>query len=90
MYAAFVQDNVTASIKNVNSIKEDFLTTSKGIDYFYWITEYTQQEVKVRQIYYIFENGDWKLTIIYTRQAGEAPTQDQVIDSAIDTIQFGS
>lgn len=89
MYAAFVQDSITASIENVNSIREDFLTTTQGIDYFYWIIEYTQQGVKVRQIYYIFENGDWKLTIIYTRQAGEAPTQDEVIDAAIDTIRFG-
>jgi hypothetical protein len=88
-YSATVQDSVTGSIPNVNSIKEEFLETSSGIQFFYWIIEDTQQGVKVRQIFYIFENGDWKLNIIYTRQPGEAPEQDALIDASIDTIQFG-
>jgi hypothetical protein len=88
-YTAQVQDGITSSISNVNSITEEFLETSSGIQYFYWVIEDTQQGVKIRQIFYIFENGDWKLNIIYTRQPGEAPEQDALIDASIDTIQFG-
>ena len=88
-YAATVQDSVTSSISNVNSINEEFLETSSGIEYFHWVIEDTQQGVRIRQIFYIFENGDWKLNIIYTRQPGEAPEQDALIDASIDTIQFG-
>ncbi len=88
MYAAFVQDNITASIEDVKSIQEEFLSTSQGIDYFHWTIELSQQGTRMRQAYYIVENGDWKLTIIYTRQAGEAPDQDAVVDAMIDTLQF--
>ncbi len=88
-YTAQVQDSVTSSIAGVNSIQEEFLETSSGIQYFYWVIEDTQQGVKIRQIFYIFENGDSKLNIIYTRQPGEAPEQDALIDASIDTIQFG-
>lgn len=88
MYAAFVQDNIEATLQDVSSISEEFLITSAGIDFFKWITESTQQGMRLRQIFYIFENGDWKLTIVYTRQAGEALEQDALIDDLIDTIKF--
>jgi hypothetical protein len=45
--------------------------------------------MRLRQIFYMFENGDWKLTIIYTRQSGEAPEQDILVEESINTIQFG-
>ena len=89
MYAAIVQDNIQQSIQDVTSIKEEFLTTPSGTEYFHWIIEDTQQGMRLRQILYVFENGDWKLTIIFTRQVGEAPDQDAVIDDAINTLQFG-
>ena len=89
-YSAVVQDNITASLENVTTLSEDFLTTSSGIDFFRWVTENTQQGTRMRQVFYMFENGDWKLTIIYTRQSGEAPEQDTLIEAIIDTIQMGS
>jgi hypothetical protein len=85
-YAAVVQDNVTSTLEEFSSLSEDFLTTSSGIDYFRWVTENSQQATRVRQVFYMFENGDWKLTIIYTRQSGEAPEQDAIIDGIMDTI----
>jgi hypothetical protein len=69
-YTAILQDKVTASIESLISISEEFLTTSAGIDYFRWVTERTEQDTRLRQVYYSFEKGDFKLTIIYTRQSG--------------------
>lgn len=88
MYAAFVQDSITATLKGVNSIEEEFLTTSSGIDYFRWVAENNHQGIVMRQLYYIFANGDWKLTIIYTRQEGNAPEQDKLVDGLVDTFRF--
>jgi hypothetical protein len=89
VYAAAVQDNIKASMSDLTSLTEEFLTTSSGIDYFRWVIERTQNNIEVRQVIYVVANGDWKLSIIYTRQAGAAPEQDAVIDVAIDTLQFG-
>ena len=88
MYAATVQDSVSSTYPDLTSILEEFLTTSSGIDYFHWVMERVQNDMKLRQVLYIVENGDWKLTVIYTRQAGEAPEQDAVIDAAFDTLRF--
>jgi hypothetical protein len=88
-YAAVVQDNVSSTLKEFSSLSEDFLTTSSGTDYFHWVTENSQQDTRVRQVFYMFEKGDWKLTIIYTRQPGEAPEQDAIIDGIMDTIVLG-
>jgi hypothetical protein len=88
-YVATMQDSITTTIEDITSISEDFLTTSRGMDYFRWITENAQQGTRMRQTFYMFENGDWKLTIVYTRQSGEAPEQDAYINGIIDTIQIG-
>jgi len=87
-YTALLQDKIITNLESLTSISEDFLATSSGIDYFHWVTERTEQSTRLRQIYYIFENGDFKLTIIFTRQSGEAAEQDAIIDGIIDTISF--
>jgi hypothetical protein len=87
-YTALVQDKIITNVESLTSISEDFLATSTGLDYFRWITERTEQSTRLRQIYYIFENGDFKLTIIYTRQSGEAPEQDAIIAGSLDTFSF--
>jgi hypothetical protein len=88
-YTATIQDSIKKTFSNVSSKKEEFLMTSCGIEYFHWIIEDTQHGMRMRQILYIFEHGDWKLVIVYTRQPGEASEQDALIDESIDTIQFG-
>jgi hypothetical protein len=87
-YTALLQDKIITNVESLTSISEDFLTTSSGLDYFRWVTERTVQSTRLRQIYYIFENGDFKLTIIYTRQSGEAPEQDAIIADSLDSIRF--
>jgi hypothetical protein len=87
-YSATVQDSIQQTYVDVTSITEEFKVTSSGLEYFYWVIENTQQGMKLRQALFIFENGDLKLTVIYTRIAGEAPEADALIDQSIDTFRF--
>jgi hypothetical protein len=87
-YTALLQDKIITNVESLTTISEDFLTTRSGLDYFRWVTERTEQSTRLRQIYYIFESGDFKLTIIYTRQSGEAPEQDAIIADSLDSISF--
>ena len=75
-YTAKVQDSLKESLKNVVQIREDFLTTNAGKDYFRWVIEDTQQGVVFHQAYYFFESGDWKLTITYSRTRNQGSVYD--------------
>ncbi len=87
-YAAMVQDQLKETIPNVSQISEDFLTTPDGKDYFRWEIEYTQFNIKIHQIIYFFESGDWKLIITYSRPSSQGSEYDAQVDDAIETLQF--
>ena len=88
-YSALMQDSVKASFTDVQDISEDFLTTVEGNEYFRWKIADTQKGVLYYQVLYMYESGDRKLVITYTRPAGTLGEEyDAVVDDAMTTVQF--
>ncbi len=69
-------------------LSEDFLVTPEGLEYLRVVIEYTLGEVSVHQIYYIFQNGDTKFMVVYTRSQAGGEEIDPQIDKIIYTLQF--
>jgi hypothetical protein len=87
MYTAFAQDAVTG-MYSVTQISEDFLETDEGKEYFRWELENTVNGVKIHQVMYFYESGDWKLIINYTRPRNSGSEYDDLIDQAMQSVQF--
>ncbi len=87
-YAAQVQDAYKKLFPNLKQISEDFLTTEDGKDYFRWACDNTMNGITVRQVYYFYESGDWKLTIVYSRPANQGAENDALVDAAMKTVRF--
>ncbi len=87
-YSAQVQDGIKASVTILKDISEDFLTTNDGKDYFRWVIEDSINNVVYHQVVYVFESGDGKLVITYTRPADQGEDLDNVVDEAMKTVQF--
>ncbi len=87
-YSAQVQDSAKAILTDVKDISEDFLTTAERKDYFRWVIDNTQKGVVYRQVFYMFESGDGKLVITYTRPANQGQEYDEIIDEAMLTVKF--
>ncbi len=88
MYSAFVQDALKETLKGLKEIKEDFLTTAEGKEYFRWEIQSTMQGVAYHQVLYFFESGDWKLVITYTRPLSQGSEYDAQVDEAMQTVRF--
>jgi len=87
-YAALVQDATAENVQNLTQISEEYPTTNEGKDYFRWEITCTEQGETYRQIYFFFESGDWKLTIVFTRMNGQGSEYDALIDDAMNTVRF--
>lgn len=87
-YSAQVQDGIKASITVLNDISEDFLTTNDGKDYFRWVIDDSMKDVVYHQVVYMFESGDGKLVITYTRPVDQGQEYDKVVDEAMKSVQF--
>ena len=87
-YTALVQDNYVSIFPDLTTISEEFLFTNEGKDYFRWEVTLTQEGVKIRQIFYFFESGDWTLMIAYTRPADQGSEFDAQVDEAMLTVRF--
>ncbi len=87
-YSALVQDGIKASVTVLKEISEDFLTTNDGKEYFRWVIEDSIKDVVYYQVVYMFESGDGKLVITYTRLVDRGQEFDKVVDEAMKTVQF--
>jgi hypothetical protein len=87
-YAALSQDSVAESVENLKTIREDFLVTDEGKDYFRWEFTNDQDGVNYHQVFYIFESGDWKLLITYTRPGDQGSEYDSLVDETMATVRF--
>jgi hypothetical protein len=87
-YSAIFQDRMQEQLTAYRQLKEEFLTTATGQDYFRWELEHTRGGAVFHQILYFYESGDWKLVITYTRLRSQGPKNDALIDAAMQTVQF--
>jgi len=87
-YAAMVQDSIDEAMGGVTQISEDYLTTEDGENYFRWVIDNVQQNQNIRQVFYFYESGDWKLVIIFTRLRSSGEEYDEVVDQAMRTVRF--
>jgi hypothetical protein len=87
-YSALLQDSVKKVIPNLTQISEDFLTTDEGKEYFRWAITDTQNNIQFHQVFYMYESGDWKLTITYTRSISAGAEYDAAVDAAMKTVLF--
>jgi hypothetical protein len=87
-YSATIQDSFIKLFPDIVQISEEFLTTNAGKDYFRWEITYTQNSVKVHQVLYFFESGDWTLMIAYTRPADQGSEYDAVVEESMKTVRY--
>jgi len=87
-YTALLQGTFEEIYPDVTQISEDFLLTDEGEEYFRWEISYIQLGIKVRQVLYIFESGDWKLAITYSRRYDSGKEYDELIDATMQTVEF--
>lgn len=87
-YAAVQQDAVVEALENPRLISEDFLVTDEGKDYFRWEFVNDLEGVTYHQVFYVFESGDWKLLITYTRPDHLGSEYDSLVDEAMTTVRF--
>ncbi len=88
MYAAFVQDSLAGNLTDLTTISEEYPTTAAGDEYFRWEMQFTQNGVPIHGVMYFLENGDWKLVINYTRLQNQGAKNDELVDAAVNSIQF--
>ncbi len=87
-YSAQVQDGIKTTVTVLKDISEDFLTTNAGKDYFRWVIEDSIKNVVYHQVVYMYESGDGKLVITYTRPVDQGQEYDELVDEAMKTVQF--
>lgn len=100
-YASIIEESLKASNPDIITTYAETLSTPDGLEYFLWVVEYTSNKVPIQQAYFFFENGNTKLTLIYSRdnQPGgvininntkiSAIEYDGIVDEAINTLRFG-
>jgi hypothetical protein len=87
-YAAGVQDSLGKNETSITTVSEDFPTTSGGYNYFRWEFKYREGGLPIHTVMYFFENGEWKLILSYSRLADQGTENDQLVETAVDSIQF--
>lgn len=87
-YSAVIQDSFAEIFQDLTSIREDFLSTEEGKDYFRWEVTNVQQGELLRQIFYFFESGDWKLMVTFTRPNNAGAAYDELIDEVMQTVKY--
>jgi len=87
-YTAIFQDSFSQEIADFDTISEEFLATSEGLEYFRWEFEAIIDGKSVHHIFCFFESGDWKLIISYTRLRSLGAEYDALVDEAMQTVRF--
>ncbi len=77
-YSALAQESLMEQLENATSIREDFLSTPEGLDYFRWEITCTQKGALFRQVYYFYGNGGQIVVITYTRLDNQGGLYDDV------------
>jgi hypothetical protein len=87
-YAATFQDSLIAIYPDLSTVREDYLTTEEGKDYFRWEVTYISLGVGIHQIFYFFESGNWKLVISFLRPNNQGSEYDAMVDETMKTVHF--
>jgi len=87
-YASALLEVFKAVDPNMTLISNESMTTPGGVEYIRMAVEYTASGVLVQQILYIFQLGDTKYSIIYTRPSDAGVEYDAIVDEAVNTFQF--
>jgi hypothetical protein len=87
-YSATVQDGLAKVFPDLAQVSEDYLVTNEGRDYFRWEFTFTQNGIALREIFYFFESGDWKLVMVYARPADQGAELDALVEEAIKTVRY--
>ncbi len=87
-YVAVLKEAMSKIYPALKPISEDFLTTEDGKEYFRWVFNNSAQGMTLRQIYYLYDSGNWKLSIVYTRLSAQGAENDALVDAAMKTVRF--
>ncbi len=87
-YATSYLDILKIIDQNLTLVSNDSMATSGGLEYIRIVVVYSMANVKAQQILYIFQQGDTKYTIAFTRPTDTGVEYDAIIDQAVNTFQF--
>jgi hypothetical protein len=87
-YALALLEVLKATDPNRTLVSNESMTTPGGLEYIRMAVVYAVGGVEVQQIIYIFQQGDTKYSIIYTRPSDTGVEYDAMIDEAVNTFQF--
>jgi hypothetical protein len=87
-FTALIQDQLGEVLQNLKSIREEFLVTNEGENYFRWEITHNMNGARVRQVLYFYESGDWILSVTYSRLDGAGSEYDRLVDDAMKTVRF--
>lgn len=85
---AMVQEELTEALQGYKQIREDFLVTNEGEDYFRWEYGHQIDETRAHQVMYFFESGNWLLIITYSRPQAAGSDYDSLVDEAMKTVRY--
>jgi hypothetical protein len=89
-YASALLEVLKTTDPNLTLISNEIMTTPDGLEYIRMAVVYAVGKSEVQQILYIFQQGDTKYTIIYTRPNDVGVEYDAIIDEAVNSFQFES
>lgn len=88
-YSSLIQDSLKGVYPDMTVISADSAVTTSGLEYIRLELEYSLQNVPVHQMIYMFENGDEKIMVIYSRGNQTGAVDDPGVEEATNTFQFG-
>jgi hypothetical protein len=88
-YSSLIQESLKGVYPDMTVISADNAVTKSGLEYIRLELEYSLQNVPVHQTIYMFENGDAKIMVIYSRGNQTSTVDDPGVEEAIHTFQFG-
>jgi hypothetical protein len=83
-----LQDSFAKIFSDFEVVGGEYLITNDGSDYFRWEITFTQNEIKIREVFYFFESGGWRLVIVYGIPAALGSEFDTVVEEAMKTVHY--
>ena len=87
-WSATFQDDIIANLEGYSLISEDFIQTDSGETCFRWELKSTRQGKTFHHIFYMYESGDWKLIIAYTRLEKAGAEDDVMIEASMRSVIY--
>ena len=87
-WSATFQDDIKANLGITTQLSEDFIKTDTGETCFRWEFKAIREGIEYHHIFYMYESGDWKMVIGYTRLENAGEDQDAPIDAAMLTVLY--